>query len=197
MSGLVYKQIIRPLLFQLDPEQAHELVHQLARRAKLVWPALAGAWQYEGADLRTEIGGFSCQVPIGLAAGFDKNAHLIDVLKYWGFGFAEIGSVTAKASAGNPKPRLFRLPEDRAIINRMGLNGEGAEVIAQRLKHCAPSLPLGINIAKTNDPGITGDAAIEDILFSFDCLKDIECAFFTINASCPNTKEGRLEEKRE
>ncbi len=138
--------------------------------------------------------GKSLHNPVGLAAGFDKNGDLAEFLNYLGFGFAEIGSVTAISKEGNPKPRLFRLERDGAVINRMGLNGEGADAIAAKLEHAKFGLPLGLNIAKTNDPNIVGDGAVKDILYTFDKIKSLPLTYVTINASCPNTKEGIVTE---
>jgi dihydroorotate dehydrogenase len=192
-----YEDLLRPLLFRLDPEDAHNLVHQLLGMFGGVLPALQ--YKYSGKDLRTEIAGREISNPIGLAAGFDKNAHLVGLLGHLGFGFAEIGSITAKPSEGNPRPRLFRLPDDRALINRLGLNGDGAKVVAQRLADSAStySLPIAVNIAKTHDPSIAGQQAVEDLVFSFNAIKDLNILYVAINASCPNTREGCMKEKAE
>jgi dihydroorotate dehydrogenase len=107
-----------------------------------------------------------------------------------GFGFVEIGSITGNPSAGNPKPRMFRLLPDRALINRMGLNNDGAKTIIKRLKNKHFSIPLGINIAKTHDPDILGDLAIRDYVHSFNEAKKI-ADYITVNISCPNTTEGK------
>lgn len=188
-----YESYLRPLLFSIGPEDAHNLIHLCLKMFGSVLPSLP--YRYEGTDLQVELAGQTLANPIGLAAGFDKNAHLVGLLGDLGFGFAEIGSVTARATQGNPKPRLFRLSEDRALINRMGLNGEGAASISQRLANSRWSLPVGINIAKTHDPLIAGDAAVEDILVSFNSIKGMKATYVALNASCPNTREGCLQEK--
>lgn len=194
-SDHLYEKAVRPLLFNLDPEQAHNLVHGMLHTFGAV--AAAFPYRYDGDDLRTEILGTTVENPVGLAAGFDKNAELVDVLAYLGFGFAEIGSITARSSPGNPKPRLFRLPADRALINRLGLNGQGADAVVARLAHSKWSLPVGINIAKTHDPAIAGDAAVEDIVYSFRAIQQLpRPAYVALNASCPNTREGCMEEKK-
>ncbi|MBX9880273.1 MAG: quinone-dependent dihydroorotate dehydrogenase [Candidatus Obscuribacterales bacterium] len=195
--ALFYKQYIRPLLFKLDSESAHRLAHEAGHLAGSLFPLFANDLKYQGTDLSVNLAGTKLENPVGLAAGFDKNGLLASMLGNIGFGFAEIGSVTGKPSAGNPKPRLFRLVDDEGLINRLGLNGDGAEVVAQRLKTTNLSLPIGINIAKTNDPSIKGDLAVEDILHSFKAVKDLPAIYVTINASCPNTKEGILEEKKQ
>ena len=191
----IYKEIIRPILFNMDPEEAHGLAQSVALATQPIWPAISGWFKYGGSDLKTTLAGVELANPVGLAAGFDKNGKLASMLGHLGFGYAEIGSVTAKASQGNPRPRLFRLPADEALINRMGLNGEGVDLVAERLAHTKFSLPVGLSIAKTNDPAITGDAVIQDVLYTFCKIKNLPLAYVAINVSCPNTKEGILEEK--
>lgn len=193
-SPAFYKQFIRPALFRNDPESAHLLTHQLVARCRPLWPMLSKSFVYSGTDLSCNLFGKTLQNPVGLAAGFDKNGDLAEFLNYLGFGFAEIGSVTALSKEGNPKPRLFRLEKDGAVINRMGLNGEGADAIAAKLEHAKFALPLGVNIAKTNDPNIVGDGAVQDILYSFNRIKSLPLTYVAINASCPNTKEGIVTE---
>lgn len=193
---MLYQRLIRPLLFKLDCEQAHHLAHSTARSLGTLWPLSSTLLNYRQEDLHVHLAGVKLANPVGLAAGFDKNGMLVSMLGHVGFGFAEIGSVTARAKGGNPKPRLFRLPKDEALINRMGLNGDGADVIAARLSNSHFSLPVGVNIAKTNDPSIKGDAAVEDMLFSFRKVKDLPLSYVTVNASCPNTADGIMEEAR-
>lgn len=193
-----YENIAKPLLFRMDAEDAHYAVYDFMRRTASLWSGIAPFLSYNGADLETDFLGTRLSVPIGLAAGFDKNGYLVDMLGNLGFGFAEIGSVTALPSEGNPKPRLFRLPEDQALINRLGLNGEGAEVVAHRLKRGNFSLPVGINIAKTNrTDGTVGSGMVQDMLSTFKLIKDLPISFVTLNASCPNTHEGIVREAAE
>jgi len=194
MNPSLYKSLIRPILFRLDSEQAHLLIHRLAGQCRPLLTVAGAAWQYRGDDLQCDLFGHKLSNPIGLAAGFDKNADLVELLGHVGFGYAEVGSVTALAKEGNPKPRLFRLPKDRALINRLGLNGAGADRVAAQLERCNFSIPIGLNIAKTNDPAITGDAAVEDILYTFKKIRDLPLSYVTINGSCPNTKEGIVTE---
>jgi dihydroorotate dehydrogenase len=194
-QDMLYENVIKPLLFRMDPEDAHNFVHRLLRSSAPILQTLP--YRYEADNLRINLFGKTLANPIGLAAGFDKNAHLVEVLKWLGFGFAEIGSITARATAGNPRPRLFRLPDDEALINRLGLNGDGAEAVAARLRLAKPSLPLSVNIAKTHDPSISGDKAVEDILISFNAVKDMDLLYVALNASCPNTREGCMKEKEE
>jgi len=191
----VYQNFFRPILFQLDPELAHDSVHKLLH----VMRPLQGLWPHSPspAGLTVNLAGSILANPVGLAAGFDKNARLLPYFQALGFGYAEVGSLTARPSGGNPKPRLFRLPADQALINYMGLNGDGAKVVAKRLTLEHSSVPLGINIARTNDSSLHGQAAVDDIVFSFRAVKEIKAAYVAINVSCPNTAEGRLESTRE
>ncbi|MGH7019742.1 MAG: quinone-dependent dihydroorotate dehydrogenase [Brevundimonas sp.] len=164
------------LLRQMDPETAH----RLAIRALQVTPLPA-----PGADdpiLKTRIAGLEMSNPVGLAAGLDKNGEALDGLSRLGFGAVECGSVTPRAQGGNPKPRLFRLSEDRAIINRMGFNNEGLEPFAARLAHRPKRTPIGANLGANKD---TEDKAADYVagLRRLAGLAD----YFTINISSPNT----------
>jgi len=178
----------------MDPEEAHLLAHKLAPGLSVLRAQTELWYCDQSARLATELAGAKLRNPVGLAAGFDKNGDLVEWLRLMGFGFAEIGSVTGRASKGNPKPRVFRLPQDDAVINFMGLNGEGASNVAVKLAKSAPSLPLSINIAKTNDPAIVGDKAIEDFVSSFRAVKDLSVIYVAVNVSCPNTHESKLAE---
>jgi len=194
----LYTGVIRPSLFAMDPEEAHNFIHRLLpTMSQTGLLGMFGAEPAAGGFLKSELAGVTLASPVGLAAGFDKNGVLIDYLAGLGFGFAEIGSVTGRPSAGNPRPRLFRLPEDEALVNRLGLNGEGAEAVAKRLSRKSYPLPVGLNIAKTNHPEVIGDKAVEDVLFTFNQVKDLPVTYITINASCPNTHDGIIREKQE
>lgn len=196
-NDIVYEKILRPLLFAVDPEQAHHFAQYILQLAEPLLPALG--LRYNKNDLACQHLGVRFENPIGLAAGFDKNARLISAYNALGFGFAEIGSVCARPHGGNPTPRLFRLAEDRALINRLGLNTLGAEMIALGLAKYSSGFPLpaGVNIAKTNDPKICGEAAIEDVLYSFEKMQNFPFKYATLNCSCPNTSEGCLKESQE
>lgn len=197
---MFYSSLIRPLLFLLEPEKAHHVTTGLgqffcslpvinrlaARRSIGIWP-----------ELQQRIVGITFPNPVGIAAGFDKNAEYSELLRFLGFGYAEYGSITARASRGNPTPRLFRLPGDNALVNRMGLNNQGSETICRGIsenKNRKPFLyrdfPVGINIAKTHDPSITGDEAIRDYVASYSHARFI-ADYITLNISCPNTREGK------
>ncbi|MBT8492146.1 MAG: quinone-dependent dihydroorotate dehydrogenase [Deltaproteobacteria bacterium] len=185
--------LLRRTLFKLDAERAHSLAVGAARIAQSTMPGLL-AWRrrYRSDRLRQSLWFREFETPFGLAAGFDKNAELIDFWRAYGFGFTEVGSVTARPSPGNPKPRAFRLAGDRALINRMGLNNDGADEVAERLarRRVHRDFPVGINLAKTHDPEIFGDAAIEDFRQSFRLLAPL-ADYVALNVSCPNTREGK------
>jgi len=163
----------------LPPETAHNIgVWAMQRRWFAPGPIATGTKTLFGHPLLNLL---------GIAAGFDKNGVLVDVIKDYGFGFIEVGSVTYRGGPGNPKPRMFRV--DGGLVNKMGLNGEPAELVARRLA-CCVSKDYGVNIAKTHDPMIMGDEAIQDIQSCFNKMRGL--GFYTVlNISCPNTREGR------
>tara|TARA_R110000868_G_scaffold1211_6_gene9416 strand:- start:7820 stop:8854 length:1035 start_codon:yes stop_codon:yes gene_type:complete len=190
---MLYKSFVKPFLFKKDAESAHELAVHLSSKtshSNILIGLAKIAYGFDDTRLKKEFFGLNFPNPVGLAAGFDKNGVTPKAMQALGFGFVEIGSITAKPSLGNPKPRAFRLPADHSLINRMGLNNEGAESVIRRLSSLKLDIPLGINIAKTNDASIHGDAAIEDYLFSYD-LANTVADYITVNVSCPNTGEGK------
>lgn len=191
----MYK-LIRPLLFTQDPEKIHDQVRGIgAWVARTPLKALMRPlYDYKNPMLKQEILGMTFENPVGLAAGFDKHAELMDVLPLVGFGHQDVGSITALARGGNPKPRLFRIPEDQGLINRMGLNNEGADEMAKRLVGRDFAFPVSINITKTHDPDIMGKDAVADFVQSFTTLYP-GADFMTINVSCPNTAEGKTFEE--
>ncbi len=185
--------LLRTLLFSLNPETAHNLATGAARVAQAVTPrVIDSAYSYAHPRLHTSLFGKQFTNPIGLAAGFDKNAQLITFWRKLGFGFVEVGSVSARRSRGNRKPRAFRLPDDEALINRMGLNNHGAARVAGRVERHAgtKAFPVGVNIAKTNDPSLSNEAAIEDFCVSFRMLAPF-ADYIALNISCPNTDDGK------
>jgi dihydroorotate dehydrogenase len=193
-----YSKLLRPLLFQLDPETAHSVAIQACRVAGHIPPirsAFRRCLEITDDSLRTEIGGLEIKNPVGLAAGWDKSGHAARMLGHLGFGFAEIGSISADSSVGNPKPRLFRLPEDRAIIVYYGLPNDGAAAVANRVRSAGKcAVPLGINIVKTNRgpnaPAESYDETVEDYVRSVRELSS--CAdYLALNLSCPNAKGGK------
>lgn len=182
---------LRPLLFRLDAETAHHVGLGAARLAQATAPFLVERmFGYEHESLKLNVWGLDFRNPVGLAAGFDKNARLVRFWASLGFGFAEVGSISARPARGNRRPRAFRLPGDQALINRMGLNNDGATRIARRLRGQHRPFPLGINLVKTHDPAILGEAALDDFRQSYRLLAPL-ASYVTLNISCPNTAEGK------
>lgn len=193
----MYKSIIRPLLFCIDAERVHHLVFSLLKisgKIPGVRSLLRALFVYEDPSLEKNIFGLKFKNPIGLAAGFDKNALLVDELACLGFGFIEIGTVTPKPQPGNDKPRLFRLPKDGALINRMGFNNDGVVAAARRLKKKKSDIIIGGNIGKNK---ITpNENALDDYIYSFHALYDV-VDYFVVNVSSPNTPGLRELQERE
>lgn len=197
-KNMLYKSLLKPVIFKKDAEEAHDLALRISSEANhsAFLQTLASIIYGGGKNLEKEYWGLKFKNPVGLAAGFDKNGTTPKAMEALGFGFIEIGSVTAKSSQGNPKPRAFRLPDDNSLINRMGLNNDGSDVITNRLKNHNLSIPLGVNIAKTNDASIHGKDAISDYAYSYE--KAVSVAdYITVNISCPNTGEGKTFEDPE
>lgn len=181
----MYRTLIRPLLFLFDPEKIHELTFFLIRiSSRLGFSKLyRRCYLVEDPRLEREVFGIKFKNPVGLAAGFDKDAKLYRELSHFGFGFIEIGTLTPKPQRGNPRKRLFRLPADKAIINRMGFNNQGVYDAVDRLKR-DHNLIIGGNIGKNK---ITpNEEAIKDYLICFDALFPY-VSYFAVNVSSPNT----------
>jgi dihydroorotate dehydrogenase len=173
----------------LDAETAHHLTIGLLQKASHFDPALGGLRSFQPSSKSKTLFGLTFPNPIGLAAGLDKNGVALPAWAALGFGFIEIGTVTAKAQPGNPKPRIFRLPEQQALINRLGFNNDGADAIAKRLAALRvsarwPSVPVGINIGKSRATPL--EQATDDYLYSFRMLRDF-ADYITLNISSPNT----------
>ncbi len=185
---MLYELFARPLLFRMDPERVHELVAKRleeAEQSERVMAFLDRHYAFEDARLKTTVFGIPFDNPIGVAAGFDKNARLTHVLPRLGFGFVEIGTVTSEPQAGNPRPRMFRLPEDQALVNRLGFNNEGAEAVAARLAKAGPApSPVGINIGKLRS--VAKEDAVKDYVHTFEKLYPFG-DYFVVNVSSPNT----------
>ncbi len=184
---MLYRSIIRPLLFRFSPEGIHVFLMRTLRIV-LSFPLTAKLMRirlyYRPAELGRTLCGIYFPNPVGLAAGFDKGAELIDRLRALGFGFVEIGTVTPKPQAGNPKPRVFRLPKDKAIINRMGFNSVGLEKVVYRLAHRkAYRIPIAGNIGKNT--ATPNAQAIGDYI---TCMREMYSLvdYFVVNVSCPN-----------
>jgi len=185
----MYERLVRPLLFSLDAEAAHHLAIRSLRGASHLDVALRALAYFQPKSKPTTLFGLTFPNPIGLAAGLDKNGVALPAWAALGFGFMEIGTVTAKAQPGNPRPRIFRLPEQQALINRLGFNNDGADVIANRLGGLResgrwPSVPVGINIGKSRVTSLEG--ATDDYLYSFRLLRNF-ADYITLNISSPNT----------
>ena len=192
----MYK-LIKPLLFQFDPETIHYVVTGALQRANRIWGVkslLKNLYQLEDKRLAREVLGLKFKNPLGLAAGFDKNASMIEELAEFGFGFIEIGTVTPLPQPGNEKPRMFRLPQDDALINRLGFNNQGVDVVAARLKQVQrKGLIIGGNIGKNKLT--SNEDAVNDYIKCFDRLFDV-VDYFVVNVSSPNTPGLReLQEK--
>ncbi len=192
----MYKQIIRPILFLVDAEKIHHFVFRLLKITGAVpggKGAIEGVFGYHTSKTARKLFGIEFRNPVGLAAGFDKDARLIDELASLGFGFVEIGTLTPKAQPGNEKPRLFRLPKDKALINRMGFNNEGVAAAVARLKQRKSDVIVGGNIGKNkNTPN---EKAFDDYGICFEALYD-HVDYFVVNVSSPNTPGLReLQEK--
>ena len=184
-----YERFVRPLLFSLDAETAHHLAIGFLRGASHVDLALRALNSFQPAPKPKTVFGVNFPNPIGLAAGLDKNGVALAALGALGFGFVEIGTVTAKAQPGNPKPRIFRFPEQQALINRLGFNNDGADIVAERLGKLRaagrwPAVPVGINIGKSKSTPL--EQATADYFYSFQLLREF-ADYIALNVSSPNT----------
>jgi len=193
----MYKSLLRRLFFLLDPENAHGLTFRLLKFSlslPLSKQLFANATAWEDPNLACQHFGLHFKNPLGLAAGFDKDAYVGDKWKYMGFGFVEFGTVTPPPQAGNPKKRFYRIPQDRAIINRMGFNNAGADAMLKKLKQIDKGdLIIGMNIGKNKDT--PNEKAVDDYVYSFNLLFDY-VDYFVVNVSSPNTPGLRsLQEK--
>ncbi|MGJ1430128.1 quinone-dependent dihydroorotate dehydrogenase [Sphingobacterium spiritivorum] len=193
----MYK-LIKPFFFSMNPESAHHTVTGGLQTFTKIWGAkslLKSIYTVEDKRLEREVFGLKFKNPVGLAAGFDKNGEYIDEMVNFGFGFIEIGTVTPRPQPGNDKPRMFRLVSDKALINRMGFNNQGADVAAGRLRHLKQrgNIIIGGNIGKNK---ITpNEDAVLDYIYCFKALFDY-VDYFVVNVSSPNTPGLRdLQEK--
>jgi dihydroorotate dehydrogenase len=197
--GWPYRKLVRPILFAQNAERAHDFaLGQLARAGQSKFACDVIEFFFAAPELPVEIFGLKFPNPVGLAAGMDKFAAAVPVWEKFGFGFCELGGVTWHAQPGNPPPRMFRAVADEAIVNRMGFNNPGAEMLAQKLVEWKklgrwPKHPVGINLGKSKITPLK--KAVEDYAGSFRVLRD--CAdFFVVNVSSPNTPGLRaLQEK--
>lgn len=194
----MYKLLLKPFFFLFNPESAHHLTLALFRTA-LAFPGLGYLirrfYQFDHPNLRQELFGLSFKNPIGLAAGFDKNGEHFQTMSALGFGFIEVGTVTPRPQVGNPKPRLFRLPHDEALINRMGFNNDGVDALVKNLQKPRPEgLIIGGNIGKNKDT--LNEQAVEDYTICFEKLFPY-VDYFVVNVSSPNTPGLRALQDKE
>lgn len=190
----VYTRLLKPLLFKMDPELVHDVFTWTGRLlgsnplTRLLTRLL---FDYSHPLLERTVAGIHFKNPIGLSAGFDKNAQLTKIIPCVGFGFMEVGSITGEPCAGNPKPRLWRHPELKAIRVYYGLMNAGCRAIAKRLRGRRFDIPVGISVAKTNNEATCAvDAGVQDYAKAFKTMKDCG-AYLTVNLSCPNTYGGQ------
>jgi dihydroorotate dehydrogenase len=179
----MFYKILRKALFLLDPEWIHNLVC-FVLRIPLISKIMKLIYHYENPVLHRKVFGLNFKNPVGLAAGFDKDAELIRPMADLGFGFVEIGTVTPRPQAGNDKPRLFRLILDEAVINRMGFNNRGVQKICKNLAGVSRTIIVGGNIGKNKDT--PNEQAVDDYLHCFELLYDL-VDYFAVNISSPNT----------
>lgn len=188
----MYKIFLRKIFFLFEPETSHTIITYLLK-IPFLSKILGLFYRFEHSSLTQNVFGLTFKNPVGLAAGFDKNARLISKMADLGFGFIEIGTVTPQPQEGNPKPRIFRLLPDKALINRMGFNSDGVHAIKKRLKKRKKNILVGGNIGKNKNTPNT--EALRDYELCFETLKDV-VDYFVINVSSPNTPKLReLQEK--
>jgi dihydroorotate dehydrogenase len=186
----------KPILFRLPPERVHGLaVRGLeALQGTAIEDVIADRFHVDDDRLGVEAFGQSFPNPVGLAAGFDKNAEVPRAMAALGFGHVEVGGVTATAQEGNDRPRLFRLPPDGALINRMGLNNDGSEVVGRRLAATDVPVPVGVNVAKSHD--VPSEDAPADYRQTYEAVGE-GGDFFVVNVSCPNAEDFRALQNKE
>jgi len=192
----VYR-LLRSLLFLLPAERAHHVAMGMLRAAcatRAGAAAIRARYGVSHPSLEREVFGVRFPNPIGLGAGFDKDARWVDELACLGFGFVEVGTLTPQPQAGNPPPRLFRLPRDRALVNRMGFNNGGVHAAAERLRRRTSRIVVGGNIGKNKDT--PNERAVDDYLTCFRALFDV-VDYFVVNVSSPNTPGLRALQDRE
>lgn len=203
ISRGLYKNIVKPFLFSRDPEYVHDMFTRIGIRlgsSKYTRSWTRNLLHYRHPMLYQEIAGMTFENPIGLSAGFDKNAMLIDIMPSVGFGFMEVGSITGEVCEGNPAPRLWRLPDAQSLVVYYGLKNDGCEAIAHRLQLRTPkraplpskyAIPVGVSVAVTNAcTTVTTDEAIADYCKAFRVMEPY-ASYLTINISCPNTYGGQ------
>jgi dihydroorotate dehydrogenase subfamily 2 len=190
---MLYKFFLKPILFRFDPERVHDFFTAIGERlgaSRVCRTALSALWRFDHSSLEQTILGINFKNPIGLAAGFDKNARLTKIMPCVGFGFEEAGSITGEPCVGNPKPRLWRLPKSRALVVYYGLKNDGCDAVVERLRGMRFDFPLGVSIAKTNNPGTCDtERGIWDYEKAFRAAETV-ADYITVNISCPNAFGG-------
>ena len=187
MITAMYK-LVRPIFFLLSPERIHGIVMSTLRVINYIpfsGNLMRLIFKYQNPKLEREVFGIKFKNPVGLAAGFDKNGDAYNLMANLGFSFVEIGSLTPEAQGGNPKPRCFRLPKDKAIINRMGINNNGVKYAVEYIKNHKPNCVIGGNLSKNSN--VSNEDAPKDYEKSFALLYDF-VDYFVLNVSCPNVK---------
>jgi dihydroorotate dehydrogenase len=195
----IYEHLVRPVLFSLSAEAAHNVAIRTLRAASSSPAALRQLGRFKPPPKPATVFGLTFPNPVGLAAGFDKNGVAIPAWAALGFGFVEVGTVTAKPQPGNPKPRIFRYPEQLALINRLGFNNDGADAVAARLRALResggwPAIPVGINLGKSKVTPL--EQAVDDYLYSFRLLAPL-ADYVVLNVSSPNTPGLRSLQERD
>lgn len=185
---MIYRAVVRPVLFRIEPEASHEAAMAILGAAGPIMSRLGRlGTRARDPHLATTVCGITFPSPVGLAGGFDKAAQALWAWPALGFGFVEVGTVTAQPQPGNPRPRLFRLAEDAALVNRLGFNSPGADAMAKRLaaiRRRPYPVPLGVNIGRSR--AVSNEAAPDDYVYSFDKLHAF-ADFLVANLSSPNT----------
>jgi dihydroorotate dehydrogenase len=188
----MYEKVLKPVFFCFDPEQIHDFFVWFGEKLGNISP---GRWLvgifcgYDHPALHTRVAGLDFMNPVGLAAGFDKDLRLTQIMRSVGFGFMEVGAITRHPYEGNRGLRLARLPEDKSLIVHYGLKNIGAEEIEKKLQRLQFTFPVGINIAKTNRADIKGEGSAEDYAETYRMLAHY-FAYVTLNISCPNAQDG-------
>ncbi|MFA6447058.1 MAG: quinone-dependent dihydroorotate dehydrogenase [Patescibacteria group bacterium] len=195
--SVIYDKILKPVFFLMDPEFIHHRINSFG-----YWLGRFGATRsivrffckpYADPVLQTQIAGIKLQNPLGVGAGFDKEGRIVHTLNEVGFGYVEVGSITGQLSPGNPRPRLWRLPEDRALVVNYGLLSTGADAVKNRFAAIAKDrpwpIPVGISVAKSNVPGLSGEAGMQDLLDAYAKLEPF-ASYMTVNVSCPNVGDA-------
>lgn len=190
-----YASFFKPLAFRRDPEDVHDKILRLGKilGSNVITRAFTKlAFSYQNPALSQNILGINFKNPIGLSAGFDKNAELTQIIPNIGFGFMEVGSITGEPCEGNPRPRLWRMPASKALVVWYGLKNDGCETVSKRLKNKKFKIPVGISIAKTNSPDtVDTQKGIYDYIKAAKEFRDADIGdYFTINISCPNAFGG-------